>query len=88
VKGGLENQRLFATIEAGVPDGLRTDPDGNLYVAAAELIVFAADGKQVRKIPVPDKPSSLAFGEERMRTLFIGAGQSVYRMRLDVEAQH
>jgi gluconolactonase len=88
VKGGLENQRLFATIEAGVPDGLRTDPDGNLYVAAAELIVFAADGKQVRKIPVPDKPSSLAFGEEKMRTLFIGSGQFVYRMRLDVEAQH
>jgi gluconolactonase len=86
--GGLENQRIFVKVPSGVPDGLRTDADGNIYVAAAELLVFSPDGKQVRSIPVPDKPSSVTFGETKMSTLFIGAADSVYRMRLEREAQH
>lgn len=56
--GAISNRRVFATSDNdnGRPDGAATDTDGNYWssgVSAACLNVFAPDGAQVAKIPMP-----------------------------------
>jgi gluconolactonase len=72
----------------GVPDGLRTDEKGNLYVAANEVYVYdlsSGPAKQVGEIPLAETPSNLAFGDADMETLYITARTSIYRVRLGVK---
>lgn len=83
--GVASNERVLVKTVPGVPDGLRTDEKGNLYVACKGLAVYSAEGKQVFFIDMPETPSNLAFGDNDMQTLFITARTSVYRIRLDVK---
>ena len=42
----LTNQRLFATVSPGFPDGMRLDVNGNIYVGAFDGVqVFNPKGK-------------------------------------------
>jgi gluconolactonase len=50
----LVNERLFAVITPGFPDGLKVDREGRVYVSCFSGVqVFAADGEAVGEIPVP-----------------------------------
>jgi sugar lactone lactonase YvrE len=70
---------------SGVPDGLRTDEKGNLYVAASSIWVYTPAGALLGDIPVGEKPSNCAFGDADFQTLYITARTSVYRVRLEVK---
>ena len=68
----LSNQRDFALIDAGLPDGIRCDDKGNLWSSAADGIhVFAPDGALLGKFHIPEVVSNLCFGGPRWNRLFI-----------------
>lgn len=77
--GRLGNGRVFASIERGVPDGIRVDSDGNLWSSAADGVhCFAADGTALGMVRVPETVANLTFGGPRGTILFITATTGVY----------
>lgn len=84
-RGAASNERIVVSDIRGVPDGIRTDEKGNLYVAARNVEVYTALGKPLASIPLGQPASNCAFGEADFRTLFVTARSVVYRIRLDVK---
>lgn len=81
VKDGkqLTNGRVFAHIDKGIPDGMRTDVEGNLWSSAADGVhCFHPDGTLLGKILVPQAVANLTFGGPRKNRLFITASTSLY----------
>jgi hypothetical protein len=56
-------------------------PDGRVYVANGQVFVFAADGSELGRIDVPDRPLQLLFGGKDGRTLFILTHHRLYAAR-------
>jgi sugar lactone lactonase YvrE len=83
--GAASNGRVVVSNIEGVPDGMKVDENGNLYVAAKAIFVYSVDGHLMRTIPVPETPSNCAFGDADWQSLFVTARTSVYRIRLDVK---
>lgn len=75
------------------PDGLVVDKQGNLYVAVrAEnrpgICVYSPDGTELAYIKT-EVPTNVGFGRGReARTLYITAGSSLYRIRVNREGYH
>lgn len=75
----LSNERVFAAIDPGIPDGLRVDSHDNVWISAADGVhCFDREGKLIGKIFVPETVSNIAFGGARGNQLFITATSSVY----------
>jgi gluconolactonase len=83
--GETSNERVLISGVDGVPDGIRTDEKGNIYVAAKGVSIYHPDGKIVTTIPMPETPANVAFGDGDFQTLYITARTSVYRTRLEVK---
>jgi gluconolactonase len=80
----LERPRVFAVIEPGVPDGLRVDAHGHLYVSSGDSVqVYHSDGTRVGRIPVPETVGNLVFGGRDGNELYICASRSLYRTVLN-----
>ena len=80
----LENPRLFAEINPHVPDGFRTDIDGNIWIAAGDGIqIFNPSGDMLGKIHTPEVAANLSFGMSDNQTLFIGATSSIWSIELN-----
>jgi gluconolactonase len=80
----IENPAVLAVVDPGVPDGMRVDTDGNLYVAAGDGVqVFSPSGDLLGKILTPDVVTNCAFGMPDYQTLFIAATECVWKVRLD-----
>ena len=80
----LENPRLFAEINPHVPDGFRTDVDGNIWIAAGDGIqIFNPNGDMLGKIHTPEVAANLSFGMSDSQTLFIGATSSIWSIELN-----
>ncbi len=75
------------------PDGLTVDKDGNLYVAVrAEnrpgICVYSPEGKELAYIKT-EVPTNVGFGRgKEAKTLYITAGKSLYRIKLNREGYH
>ena len=81
-------------------DGMCLDSRGNLYVAAglntpnppsesgpgrAGVYIFSPTGKQIGAIPIPeDAVTNCTFGDPDLKTLYITAGKSLFRIRLNI----
>ena len=76
------------------PDNRVTvDRDGNIYCAVQGtrqgIYVFSPGGKELAYIPTPESPTNVKFGRARgaggpdAQTLFITAGKSLYRIRVE-----
>lgn len=79
----LLDQRVFAVITPGVPDGLRCDAQGRLYVSALDGVqVFSTGGTPLGKIHVPEMVTNLCFGGSDKQILFITAVSSLYAIEL------
>ncbi|HMI53023.1 MAG TPA: SMP-30/gluconolactonase/LRE family protein, partial [Candidatus Saccharimonadales bacterium] len=79
--GTLSNLKLFAEVGG---EGITTDADGNVYIAAGQVFVYDRSGKLIDTIEVPERPTQLLFGGGDGRTLFIAARSSLY----SVETKH
>jgi gluconolactonase len=84
-KGQTSNERVVVKDVDGVPDGIRTDEKGNIYVTARGVAIYAPDGKLLHTIEVPETPANCTFGDADFQTLYITARTSVYRVRLNVK---
>ena len=85
-------------------DGMTVDSAGNIYAAAglhrrrgtSETLdtrcgvhVFSPAGKLLRFIPIPeDTVTNCAFGGPDMKTLYVTAGKTLFRIRNDVAGTH
>ena len=71
--------RIFAEIDPGVPDGLRVDIEGRVWISSSDSVqVFLPTGERIARIPVPETVGNLCFGGRDGSTLFIAAGTSIY----------
>jgi L-arabinonolactonase len=76
-RGTISNRRLFVDTHGmpGRPDGGAVDAGGCYWSAATdgwELVRFTPTGRVDRRIALPvAKPSMLAFGGERLDTIFV-----------------
>ena len=81
--GRLRGGEVFATLDAGIPDGLRVDVLGNVWTSAGDGVhCFAPDGTRLGKILVPQGVANVTFGGPRRNRLFICATQSLYAIYL------
>lgn len=63
--------------------GITKDSQGNVYIADGEVYVFDPSGKQVKVIKVPERPTSVAFGGQNNKTLFITGATSLYSINIE-----
>ena len=82
--GALSDGKLFAD-EGG--ENIAVDEQGNVYLAASQILVFDPSGKQFDTIMVPQRPISIVFGGEDKKTLFITARSSLYSVRTKFAGQ-
>ncbi|RYM05992.1 hypothetical protein EWH12_20640 [Sphingobium cupriresistens] len=60
-------------------------PGERVYVANGQVFVYAATGKEIGRIDVPERPLQIPFGGPDRRTLFILSHHGVYVVKLDME---
>jgi gluconolactonase len=78
--GTVKNERIF--MQVGRPDGMKTDRDGNLYIASTEgIVVVSPAGQRIETLSIPERPSNCAFGSEEAQTLYITARARVYKIQ-------
>jgi sugar lactone lactonase YvrE len=84
----ITNRRVFFTIPGrdyiDYADGMKADMEGNLYCTGPGGVwVISPDGVCIDTILVPSNPSNCNWGDEDGKTLYITAGSSLYRIRLE-----
>lgn len=84
--GTLRNGRIFGEEPGGkgegVPDGMRLDRAGNLYVTGPGGIwIWDSDGHHLGTIILPEQPANLAWGDSDLKTLYITATTSLYKLK-------
>jgi len=83
--GTLANGRIFGEELGGkgdgVPDGIKVDRKGNLYVTGPGGIwVWDPQGQHLGTILMPEQPANLAWGGPELSKLYITATTSVYEL--------
>jgi gluconolactonase len=83
--GTLTNGRVFGEEPGGkgdgVPDGIKVDDKGNLFVTGPKGIwVWDANGNHLGTIVIPEQPANLTWGDPQYDALYITATTSVYRL--------
>jgi gluconolactonase len=84
--GSLSHGRIFGDElggqHEGVPDGIKVDVAGNLFVTGPKGIwIWDETGHHLGTIEMPEQPANLTWGDKDYRTLYITATTSVYRLR-------
>ncbi|HKV80461.1 MAG TPA: SMP-30/gluconolactonase/LRE family protein [Candidatus Sulfotelmatobacter sp.] len=84
--GTLSHGRVFGEEPGGkgegVPDGIKVDDKGNLFVTGPKGIwVWDTNGNHLGTIVMPEQPANLTWGDPQYDTLYITATTSVYKLR-------
>jgi gluconolactonase len=83
--GTLRGGRVWAETKGdrpGAPDGMKIDSAGNVYCCGPGGIhVFDPDGMLREVLEVPEYTANFAWGDDDLRSLFITASTSLYRLR-------
>lgn len=82
----LSNGRIFGEEaggkDDGVPDGMKVDKDGYIFVTGPKGIwVWDPAGHHLGTIEMPEQPANLNWGDSDYSTLYITATTSVYRLK-------
>ncbi len=85
---GLTNGRVWAETIAegeGVPDGMKIDKDENLYCCGPGGIhVFDKNAESLGVIRMPEQAANFAWGDDDLRSMYITASSTVYRLRTSI----
>jgi gluconolactonase len=81
----LSNGRIFGEEPGGkhegVPDGMKVDQKGNIFVTGPGGIwIWDPSGRHLGTILMPEQPANLNWGDKSYRTFYITATTSVYRL--------
>jgi gluconolactonase len=88
--GSLGPGRIFASgirseLEPGVPDGMKCDALGNIWVTAPGGVwLYAPSGSLLGKVRVPERVANLTWGGDDFHTLFLTATHSLYAIKTKV----
>lgn len=84
--GTLANSRVWAETKGegpGAPDGMKIDSAGNIYCCGPGGIhVFAPDAACLGVIRMPEVTANFCFGDDDLRSLYVTASTSIYRLRV------
>jgi gluconolactonase len=85
--GTLTNGRLLfdgigsGVIEEGIPDGMKVDERGNIWVTGPGGVwVISASGEHLGVVEVPENVGNLTWGGSDGRTLYMPSSTSLYRV--------
>lgn len=85
--GTLANGQVWVDVVGngdGAPDGMKIDRVGNVWCTGPGGVhVFAPDATCLGVLRVPERVANFAWGDGDLRSLFITATTSVYRVRLE-----
>ena len=80
----LMHPRVFADVDPWVPDGMRVDVQGNLFVSAGDGVqCFSPSGELIGKIRTPEVAANCSFGMSDRQTLFIAATSRIWKVKLN-----
>lgn len=88
--GNCARQTVVHDFGAGYGgDGMVLDVKGNLYLTAGDgeaagVYVFGSEGQRLGFIQTPEIAGNCTFGGSDLRTLYIAASSSLYRIRLAI----
>ena len=89
--GTIANGRMFfdnigsGVIEEGIPDGMKCDERGNVYVTGPGGVwVISPKAEHLGVIEVPENTGNLNWGGDDWKELYIPSTTSVYRVRIKV----
>lgn len=89
--GAISDGRIFgseappAGQRGGVPDGMKIDKQGDLFVTGPGGVwVWDAAGNHLGTIIMPKQPANLTWGDPDYKTLYLTAGDTVYKLRMKV----
>ena len=90
---GNEDLEVFATLDTshgeGAPDGMKVDCAGNVWVTGPSGIwVISPDGNPIAILKCPEYVGNFCFGGEDLKTLFITASTSVYRIKIRIAGSY
>jgi gluconolactonase len=72
-------------IEGGIPDGMKCDTEGNVWVTGPQGVwVLGAEGERLGTIEVPEHTGNLTWGGPGWDVLYIPASTSVYRIQTKI----
>ncbi len=80
-KGTITDLQLFA--ERG-GESVAQDVEGNVYLAAGQVIVYNAKGEQTGRIDVPERPICIALGGQDRSTLYVLTHASLYSVKTKI----
>jgi len=89
--GTVSNGKVFADVtadpEAGLPDGMKVDSQGNIYGSGpGGTWVFSPDGKHIGTIKPGESPANCAWAGDG-KTLYITATTGIYRVKVAVAGE-
>ena len=86
--GNISNGRMFfegvgsGVIEEGIPDGMKCDERGNIWVTGPGGIwVISPAGEHLGTILVPENTGNMTWGGDDWHTLYIPSSTSLYSIR-------
>lgn len=84
--GGLKGGQVWAETKgegAGAPDGMKLDSQGNVWCCGPGGVhVFAPDAACLGVLRTPEYVANFCFGGPDLKTLFVTASTSLYRVRV------
>src|SRR5947207_1505931 len=89
--GTIANGRMFfdkigsGVIEEGIPDGMKCDERGNVYVTGPGGVwVISPKAEHLGVIEVPENVGNLNWGGDDWNELYLPRSTSLYRLRMNV----
>ena len=67
---------------------MKVDSEGNIYSAGpAGVWIISPEGKPLGTIVMPERAANLAWGGPDLKTLYIAASTSIYRVTLNIPGE-
>jgi gluconolactonase len=84
--GTLTGGKVWAETKGegkGAPDGMKIDAAGNVYCTAQGGVhVIAPDATSLGVIRTPEQAANLCWGDDDLKSLYVTASTSLYRVRM------